>query len=69
MYKKIWDNEKEHKRNAEWLRELRAEKDNIKQNYINKTTIRDEKRISHKDPKLEKTRWSSGLLAKEINVT
>ena len=27
----IWDNEKEHERNAEWLRELRVEKDNIKQ--------------------------------------
>ena len=23
----IWDNEKEHERNAEWLRGLRAEKD------------------------------------------
>ena len=34
----IWDNEKEHERNAEWLRELRAEKDNMKQNDINITT-------------------------------
>ena len=34
----IWVNEKEHERNAEWLRELRAEKDNIKQNDINITT-------------------------------
>ena len=33
----IWDNEKEHERNAEWLRGLRAEKD-IKQNDINITT-------------------------------
>ena len=31
----IWDNEKEHERNAEWLRELRSEKDNMKQNDIN----------------------------------
>ena len=28
----IQDNEKEHETSAEWLRELRAEKDNIKQN-------------------------------------
>ena len=33
-----WDNEKEHERNAEWLRELRAENDNLKQNDINITT-------------------------------
>ena len=34
----MWDNEKEHERNAEWLRELRAEKDNMKQNDISITT-------------------------------
>ena len=34
----IWDNEKEHERNSEWLRELRTEKDNMKQNDINITT-------------------------------
>ena len=34
-WKNIWDNEQEHKRNAEWLRELKAEKDNMKQNDIN----------------------------------
>ena len=33
-----WDNETEHERKAEWLRELRAEKDNFKQNDINITT-------------------------------
>ena len=32
------NNEKEHKRNAEWLRELRSEKGNMKQNDINITT-------------------------------
>ena len=41
--KQFWsntlDNEKEHKRNAEWLRELRAEKDNMKQDDINITTV------------------------------
>ena len=31
-------NEKEHERNAECLRELRSEKDNMKQNDINITT-------------------------------
>ena len=54
--KQIWinirDNEKEHERNPEWLRELTAEKDNIKQNDINKTTVRDGKRVSQKDPEL-----------------
>ena len=35
FWRKIWDNEKEHERNAEWLRELRAEKNNLKQNDIN----------------------------------
>ena len=41
------DNEKEHERSAEWLRELRQDKkDNIKQNDINKTTIKDDKRTS-----------------------
>ena len=38
FWSNIWDNEKEHERNAEWLRELRAEKDNMKQNDINITT-------------------------------
>ena len=33
-----WDNEKEHERNAEWLRELRAEKDNMKQHDISIAT-------------------------------
>ena len=37
FWSSIWDNEKEHKRNTEWLRELRAEKDNTKQNDINIT--------------------------------
>ena len=31
FWSNIWDNEKEHERNAEWLRELRAEKDNMNQ--------------------------------------
>ena len=34
----MWDNEKERERNAEWLRELRAEKDNMKQNDIDIAT-------------------------------
>ena len=38
FWSNIWDNEKEHGRNAEWLRELRAEKDNMKQNDMNITT-------------------------------
>ena len=33
----IWDNEKKHERNAEWLRELKAEKDDMKQYDINIT--------------------------------
>ena len=40
--KQFWSNirvnEKEHERNAKWLRELRAEKDNMKQRDINITT-------------------------------
>ena len=35
----IWANEKEHERHAEWLRELRAEKHNIKQSDINITEM------------------------------
>ena len=38
FWSNIWDNEKEHERNAKWLRELRAEKDNMKQRDINITT-------------------------------
>ena len=38
FWSNIWDNEKEHERNAEWVRELRAEKGNMKQNDINITT-------------------------------
>ena len=38
FWSNIWNNEKEHERYAEWLRELRADKDNMKQNYINTTT-------------------------------
>ena len=38
FWSKIGDNEKEDERNAEWLRELRAEKDNMKQNDININT-------------------------------
>ena len=29
FWSNTWDNEKEHQRNAEWLRELPAEKDNM----------------------------------------
>ena len=29
----VWDNEKEHERNTEWLREWRAKKENMKQWY------------------------------------
>ena len=65
FWSNIWNNEKEHERNAEWLRELRAEKDNMKQNDINITT----EMIKEQDQKLEKprTRWSSGLLAEQIS--
>ena len=35
----IQDNEKEHERNAKWFRELRVEKDNMKQNDISVTEI------------------------------
>ena len=38
FWSNIWDNKKEHERNAEWLRELRTEKDNMTQNDINITT-------------------------------
>ena len=37
FWSNISDNEKEQERNAEWLREFRAEKDNMKQNDINLT--------------------------------
>ena len=61
-------NEKEHERHAEWLRELRAEKHNIKQSDINITEMIT-KQIKKKKNELEKlrTRWSSGSLAEEIN--
>ena len=55
FWSNIWDNEKEHERNAEWLRELRAEKDNMKQCDINITTEMI-KKTSQKDPQLEKPR-------------
>ena len=32
FWSNIWDNEKEHEIKAKWLRELRTEKDNMKQN-------------------------------------
>ena len=32
FWSNTWDNEKEHEIKAEWLRELRTEKDNMKQN-------------------------------------
>ena len=38
FWSNIWDNGKEHERNAEWLRNVRAEKDNMKRNDINITT-------------------------------
>ena len=38
FWSNTWNNEKEHERNAEGLRELRAEKDNMKENGINITT-------------------------------
>ena len=38
FWSNIWGNEKECERNAERLRELRAERDNMKQNDINITT-------------------------------
>ena len=63
-----WDNEKEHERKAEWLRELRVEKNNMKQNDINITTemIKQQaKRIPNELEKL-RTRWSSELLTEEV---
>ena len=67
----IWANEKEHERHAEWLRELRAEKHNIKQSDINITEMitKQIKKKKKKKNELEKlrTRWSSGSLAEEIN--
>ena len=38
FWSNIWDNEEEHERNAEWLMELKAEKNNMKQSDINITT-------------------------------
>ena len=38
FWSSIWENEIEHERNAEWLREFRAKKDNTKQDDINITT-------------------------------
>ena len=35
----IWDNLKEHERNAEWFREFGAEKDNMKKSDINITEM------------------------------
>ena len=49
FWSNIWDNEKEHERNAEWLRELKVEKYNMKQNDIN-ITIEMIKRTSQKIP-------------------
>ena len=65
----IWANEKEHERHAEWLRELRAEKHNIKQSDINITEMITKQIKKKKKNELEKlrTRWSSGSLAEEIN--
>ena len=48
FWSNIWVNEKEHERNAEWLRELRAEKDNMKQNDINITEEIEEISIEEK---------------------
>ena len=38
FWSNIWDNETQHERNAEWLRELSAKKENMKQNDIYITT-------------------------------
>ena len=38
FWSNIWDNEKEHEINAEWLRELRTKEDNMKQSDINIAT-------------------------------
>ena len=38
FWSNIWDNEKEHERNTEWLRELRTKEDNMKQSDINIAT-------------------------------
>ena len=61
----IWHNEKEHERNAEWLRELTVEKCNVKQNDINITGMIEEQ--VKKNPELEmcRTGWSSGFLAEK----
>ena len=66
FWSNIWDNEKEHERNAEWLRELRAKKDNMKQNNISQHNNWDDKKTSQKDPELEepRTRRSLGILVK-----
>ena len=35
FWSNIWNNDEEHERNPEWLKKLRAEKDNMKQYDIN----------------------------------
>ena len=62
FWSNIWDNDKEHERNTEWLRELRAKKGNMKQNDINITTemIKEQvKKISNwKSPGSERVQGS-----------
>ena len=38
FWSNIWDNNNPHERNAEWLKELKAEKDKMKRNDINIAT-------------------------------
>ena len=52
FWSNIWDNEKEHERNAEWLRKLRAEKDYETELYQHNNC--NDKRTSQKDSELEK---------------
>ena len=70
FWSNIWDNEKEHERNAEWFRELRAEKGNMKQNDINITTELIKEQVKKIELETPRTRQSSGQLAEEIsNIT
>ena len=38
FWSNIWDNEREHERSTDCLKEIRGEKDNMKQNVINIAT-------------------------------
>ena len=68
FWRKIWGTKKSHNENAEWLKELRSERNKVKQGDIQITTemvTRQTRKVNQSE--VSRARWSPGLLAENLS--